>query len=67
MPTHCTPWKKEQRASGRSVVVRRCVDGSSAEIVDGENYYTYNLYRNGSLAHAWQHTNTEGSQASCPA
>lgn len=47
MAASCTPWKKEQRASGRTVHVRSCANGNRAEIVSGDGYYTYNLYKGG--------------------
>lgn len=46
MAASCSKWRKEQRASGRTVHVRECGAGR-AEIVSGDGYYTYNLYRGG--------------------
>ncbi len=47
----CTPWKKEQHRSGRQVTTRECryISGAvnRAEIVQGDNYYTANIYNNG--------------------
>ncbi len=47
----CTPWKKEQHRSGRQVITRECrfISGTTnrAEIVQGHDYYTANIYHNG--------------------
>lgn len=42
----CTSWAKTNRASGRMAYVRTC-GKSRADIVHGDRYWTYNVYRNG--------------------
>lgn len=43
--TICTPWRLEQRA--RTLHTRSCSNGGRVDVVQGDGYYTYNLYMDG--------------------
>jgi hypothetical protein len=47
MAARCSAWTQERRPSGSAPHVLRCHGGRRAEIVSGDGYYTYNLYRGG--------------------
>lgn len=43
--TICTPWRVEQRA--RKLHTRSCSNGGRVDVVQGDGYYTYNVYQDG--------------------